>query len=74
MTGQNVIARGHIDDPGTRLKAFGDDPRLDLFRPQPLPPSPRLDNLAPAHKCIATSRHAIPPPVLAGLLGGASRV
>jgi hypothetical protein len=39
MMGQNVIARRHIADPGARLKAFGDDPRLDLIRPTPLPPS-----------------------------------
>ena len=74
MMGQNVIARGNIDNPNTRLKAFGDDPRLDIIRPTPLAPPPRLDNLASAHKPIATIRHPKPPPDLGRLLAGASRV
>jgi len=56
MIGQNVIARRHIADPRARLKAFGQNPRLDLIRPTPLAPPSRLDNLAPPHKSIATVR------------------
>jgi hypothetical protein len=60
MMREDVMARGYIDNPDTEPQAFGDDPRLYLIRPTTLAPSPRLDNLAPAHKPIATIRHAIP--------------
>ena len=40
----------------------------------PLAPPPRLNNLASAHKPIATNRHAIPSPDLGRLLAGASRL
>ena len=59
---QNVIARGNIRDPDARLQAFGDDPRLDIIRPTPLASPPGLDNLASAHKTIATIHHTIPLP------------
>jgi hypothetical protein len=71
---QDVIARRHIADPGTRLKAFGDNPRLHLIRPAPLAPPPRLNDLAPTNKSIATIRHAKPPSAPADLLADASRV
>jgi hypothetical protein len=74
MMGQNVIPRRHIDDPHARLKAFGDDPRLDLSWPSPLAPPPQLDNLAPPHKSVATIRHAQPPSAQADILAGATRV
>jgi hypothetical protein len=70
--GQDVIARRHIDNPGTRLKAFGDDQRLDLVRPPPLAPSLRLHKLAAARRPFATIRQTIPPSVLGGLPAGAS--
>lgn len=46
MMRQDVISRRHIDDAGARLKAFSDDPRLDLIRPPPFATLTRLDNLA----------------------------
>jgi hypothetical protein len=61
---QDVMARRHIDDPDARLKAFSDDPRLNLIRPTSLAPPQRLNNLATPHKPIATIRHPKPPPDL----------
>jgi hypothetical protein len=74
MMGQDVIARRHIDDPGAWLKAFGDNPRLHLSRPAPLASPPRLNDLAPTNKSIATICHAKPPSANADLLAGASRI
>ena len=56
--GKNVIARGYIGNPDTGPQAFGDDPPFYLIRPTSLAPPPRLNNLASAHKPIATIRHA----------------
>jgi hypothetical protein len=70
MMGQNVMARRHIDDPGAWLKAFGNNPRLDLIRPASLAAPPRLNDLAPTNKSIATIRHAKPPSAHADLLAG----
>jgi hypothetical protein len=54
------MARRHIDDPGAWLKAFGDNPRLHLSRPAPLASPPRLNELAPSNKSIATIRSCRP--------------
>lgn len=48
----------HINDTDAQLKAFGDDPRLDLIRPTPFASSQRLNNLAKPHKSIATFHRA----------------
>ena len=48
--------------PAVQMQAFGDDPRLDIIRPTPLASPPGLDNLASAHKTIATIHHTIPLP------------
>jgi hypothetical protein len=72
--GQDVIACCHIADPHTRLKAFGNDPSLELSRPPPLASPPRFDNLTPPHKTTATVRHAQPPSAQADLLAGAAGV
>jgi len=71
MMRQEIVARRHFDDTHARLKAFSDDPCLDLIRPSPFAPPPRLDNLAPAHKAIATLCHAQPPSAHTDLLAGA---
>jgi len=72
--GQDVIARCHIADPHTRLKAFGNDTSLELRRPPPLAAPPGFDNLTPPHETIATVRHAQPPSAQADLLAGAAGV
>lgn len=69
--GLDVIARCHIGNPDTRVKAFGNDPCLDFIGPPPLSPPPRFDNLAPAHEPITTIRHASTPSAHAGLLPAA---
>jgi len=74
MMGQDVIARRHIDDTGAWLKAFGDDPRPNLIRPAPLAPLPRLNELAPTNKSIATIGHAKRPSANADLIAGSPRV
>jgi hypothetical protein len=56
------------------LKALGDNPRLHLSRPAPLASPPRLNDLAPTNKSIATICHAKPPSANADLLAGASRI
>ncbi|WP_299478700.1 hypothetical protein, partial [uncultured Paracoccus sp.] len=72
--GQDVIARCHIDNPDTRLKALGNNPCLHLSWPPPLASPPRFDNLAPAHEPITTIRHAQPPSAQADPIAGASGV
>jgi hypothetical protein len=70
--GQDVIARRHIDDPHTRLKAFSNNPCLHLSWPPPIASPPRFDNFAPAHEPVTTIRHAQSPSAQADLLAGAA--